>query len=397
MLSSKAQQIQKKVLEVYQKENPSTYNIEKDEAALKKIQDYGDRLYTYSLKILPQVFKGATLLEFGTGTGERSTNFLRWGAECTFVEMNDKAVDRAAFLFEKFYPESKYRLVNRSLFDFESDQKYDITVSNAVIHHTPDVEQAFARQVSYLKPGGINVLGIGNTGACIQRNLQRFIVYSFAGNDEKEIEKVAEDLFQEHLNRAERFGGRKRKAIIYDTYVNPKMDFVSVAEILEWYKKYGLQFYTSWPPVIPNVLADDLAGATDFRNYPELLSYPEWIWGTQIQEDKKLLKLLNKNVSKRSSSFRELAESLNDVTHETLDTKNVLHNVESALDSFTKTPEINIVETRHLKEWLSEISEIMRGISQNDYERVASIVKNSHLLFRGKGGIGLNYFAAIKL
>ncbi len=397
MLSNKVREIENKVLEVYQKENPSTYKIEADEAIYKKIKEYGERLYIHSLKILPKIFNGAKLLEFGTGTGERSTNFLRWGAECTFVEMNNKAVDRAAYLFESFFPNSTYEIVNSSLFDFESDQKYDITVSNAVIHHTPDVEAAFARQVSFLKPGGLNILGIGNTGACIQRNLQRFIVYSFAGDDEKRIAQVAEDLFKEHLDRAEKFGGRTRKAIIYDTYVNPKMDFISVSELLEWYKKYGLRFYSSWPPVVPNVLADDLGGATDFRNFPELLSYPEWIWGTQIQEDRELLQILNKNVSRRSASFRQLAKSLNDVSLETLDSKNVRKKVEETLESFSTTEDINIVEVRHLDEWLKEIGEIMEAIDLSDYKAVSRIIKNSTLLFRGKGGIGLNYFAAIKI
>jgi SAM-dependent methyltransferase len=268
MLTAAARETENKVLEVYQKENPSTYKIEEDEKVFDEIMRYGDRLYTDSLKILPKVFEGAKLLEFGSGTGERSMNFLRWGADCTFVEMNNKSVERAEFLYKKFVPGCSYRLVNSSLFDFDTDEQFDITVSNAVIHHTPDVEQAFAKQVSYLKAGGLNILGIGNTGACIQRNLQRFIVYSFAGTDEKEIERVAEDLFTEHLDRAEIFGGRKRRAIIYDTYINPKMDFISVAKLLSWYKKYDLKFYSSWPPVVPNILADDLGGKTDFRNFP---------------------------------------------------------------------------------------------------------------------------------
>ena len=396
MLKPDDRRVENKVLETYLKENPSTYYIEKNSEVFDKLKEYGDRLYTHSLKILPRVFKGAKLLEFGTGTGERSTNFLRWGADCTFVEMNKKSVERASFLFEKFYPESSYQIVNKSLFDYQSGQTFDITISNAVLHHTPNVEQAFAHLVSFTKPGGLNVIGIGNTGACIQRNLQRFIVYSFAGRDEKEIERVAEDLFTEHLDRAEKFGGRARKAIIADTYINPKMDFISVSDLLGWYKKYDLTPYTSWPPITPNVLADDLVGKTDYRNYPDLLSYPEWIWGTQITMDADLLAFLNEELSERSTSFRNLAGSLNDVNAETLDSDQVYENVEQTINAFNQTNEPDIVEQRGFKTWLNEIGLIMKAIHNKDYEGVASVIKNSTLLFRGKGGIGLNYFAAIK-
>ena len=396
MLKPDDRSVENKVLETYLKENPSTYYIEKDSDVYEKIKEYGDRLYTHSLKILPRFFKGAKLLEFGTGTGERSTNFLRWGADCTFVEMNQKSVDRASFLFDKFFPKSIYQIINKSLFDYQSDQTFDITISNAVLHHTPNVEQAFAHLVSFTKPGGLNVIGIGNTGACIQRNLQRFIVYSFAGRDEEEIEQVAEDLFTEHLDRAEKFGGRVRKAIIADTYINPKMDFVSVADLLEWYKKYDLTPYTSWPPITPNVLADDLAGKTDFRNYPNLLSYPEWIWGTQITMDSDLLAFLNEELAERSTSFRKLASSLNDVEAETLDSNRIYEHVDQTINSFNQTKEPDIVEQRGFKTWLNEIGLIMKAIHNKDYEGVASVIKNSTLLFRGKGGIGLNYFAAIK-
>lgn len=396
MLNPDERSVENRVLETYLKENPSTYYIEQNSEIYDKIRDYGDRLYIHSLKILPQVFKDAKLLEFGTGTGERSSSFLRWGADCTFVELNKKSVERASFLFEKFFPKSRYRFINKSLYDFNSDQKFDITVSNAVLHHTPDVEQAFKHLTSFTKPGGLNIIGIGNTGACIQRNLQRFIVYSFAGRDENEIERVAEDLFTEHLDRAEKFGGRARKAIIFDTYVNPKMDFISVSDILEWYKKYDLIPYTSWPPIVPNVLADDLAGKTDYRNYPELLSYSEWIWGTQITMDSDLLAFLNVELEERSASFRKLAKSLNDVSAESLDSSRVLDNVEQTINAFNHNSEPDIVEHRGFKTWLNEISLIMKAINQNDYNTVASVIKNSSLLFRGKGGIGLNYFAAIK-
>ncbi len=396
MLNIKEKATEQKVLEIYMKENPSTYRIEDDENLYKKLREYGSRLYIPSLKILPQVFDGSDLLEFGSGTGERSMNFLRWGANCTFVEMNDDAVKRAKYLFRRYYPDSTYKFVVNSLFDFESDEKYDITISNAVIHHTPDKKKAFKKTVSYLKKGGINVLGIGSTGACIQRNLQRFIVYSFAGRDVESIEKVAEDLFTEHLDRAEKFGGRSRKAIIYDTYVNPKMDFISVKELMEWYKEFGLKHYSSWPPIVPSILANDLGGKTDWRNFPELLSQPEWIWGTQITEDSDLAEILEEKVKPFTSGFRQLAESLNDVEAENLHPGEVFEFAKSISATLDSKEPYDLKSIRSFDQWLDEIARIMKALKEDDYTTAKRIIKNSQLLFRGKGGIGLNYFAAIK-
>ena len=395
MLNSDERRIENKVLETYLKENPSTYYVEKDKSVLKKIESYSMRLYTHSLKLLPGIFKNANLLEFGTGTGERSLSFLKWGANCTFVEINKKAVDRATYLMNHFYPSSNYKLVNCSLFDYQSDEKFDITVSNAVLHHTPDKEKGFHKLVSYLKPGGVNVIGIGNTGACIQRNLKRLIVYSFAGKDEKKIERVAEDLFNEHIERAHKYGGRSRKAIIYDTYVNPKMDFISIHELMRWYKKYGLQHFSSWPPVEPTFLADGLPGNYDWNDYPEVLSISEWIWGTQIKDDKYLLEKLNEDVSNQTASFRHLAEALNDIQAENLNPDLAIECANEAKKYFS-TETVNLKKIRNIEGFLEEIIQLLFYVKKNDYNKSRNLIKKSNLLFRGKGGIGLNYFAAIK-
>src|SRR5690554_5262194 len=121
----RSRETEKRVLEVYQKVNPSTYNIE-ELSVFEKNRKFAERLYASSLKILPQVFNGAKLLEFGSGTGERSLNYLEWGATCTFVEINNKATERAQSLYDKFAPDSNYQIVNSSLFDFETDEMFDI-------------------------------------------------------------------------------------------------------------------------------------------------------------------------------------------------------------------------------------------------------------------------------
>lgn len=387
--------VEKQVLDVYQKENPSTYRIEEDEGQLERVTQFADRLYRDSLKILPQVFRDADLLELGCGTGERSMAYLRWGARGTFVDMNPKALDRAAFLFDRFVPDAQYELVESGLYDFDTDKRFDITLSTGVIHHTPDKAKAFAHQVSFLKPGGINVLGIGSAAGSIQRNMQRHIIYRFAGRDEEEIQRVASDLFAEHLERAERLGGRTRKAIIYDTYVNPKMDFVSVAEVLRWYRDNGLVPFTSWPPVLPAMQADNLAGGTDWRDLAELASYPEWLWATQREDDAQFLGEVNGALAPRTASFRALADAINDVQAETLDPAGIARAIESVSAAWQE-PMPDIQRMRGFEPWLSELRRVTDALTNGDYEAVKAAIEACTHLFRGRQGLGLNYFVAIK-
>lgn len=388
--------VEQQVLKVYQNENPSTYKIEESEEEFRKNESFNSRLYGSSLKLLPQVFRDATLLEFGSGTGERSLSFLKWGARCTFVEMNEHAIDRARGLYKRFIPDADYRFVHSSLFDFSADQKFDITLSIGVIHHTADKEEAFSRQVSFLKPGGINILGIGNTGGFVQRNLQRLIIHTFAGEDPEKIETIAEDLFKEHLDRAEKFGSRNRRAIIHDTYVNPKMDFISVADLLKWYRKQGLNFYSSWPPVIPATLADSLDGKTDWNEFPELLSRPEWLWSTQRRDDESLLRVLEEECAPRSSAFRRFANTLNDRDSDQLSVEPVRSSLADVKQAFGNSGANDLVKIRNFIPWLKEIDRILKALEKKNYSECSEIIKNSSMLFRGKSGLGMTYFAAVK-
>lgn len=395
MLNSRNRKSETDVLSVYQKENPSTYSVE-DEQIYKRVENLSNTLYVNSLKILPRVFNGADLLEFGPGTGENSLCFLKWSAKCTFVEINPKAIERANSLFNRFFPTSQFKFIQSSLFDFETTQTFDITLSRGVIHHTDDKEKAFAKQISYLKPGGINILGIGTTAGGFQRNLQRYIIYTFAGRDENKIEQIANDLFKEHLDRSEKFGGRTRKAIIYDSYVNPKIDSVSVTEILHWHKKYNLHLFSSSPHVLPSFAADSLSGITDWRNFPELLSLPELIWATKKYSDQEIAEILEKEVKDQTASFRKLTNAVNDVQAENLNPLKINDLVNGVLEKYDCEQTKSTREIDNFKAWLKEVSLIMDALISKDYKKVSLIIGNSQRLFRGRSGVGLNYFVSIK-
>jgi len=394
---SNQEQIEKDVLSVYQKVNPSTYQIEKDTDEFKRRMHFMENLFLYRLHFPPKMFHNASLLEFGTGTGEHSLFYLKNGANCTFVEMNHLACTRSDNLLKKYAPDDAvYKIINNSLFNYSSDTRYDIVISLGVIHHTGNKEKAFEIKSNYLKKGGFLVLGIGNSAGAFQRNLQRTIIYQFAKNED-DVVSLANELFDEHLSRAEKFGRRDRKAIIYDSYVNPKHDAARVAEILNWFSNNGLQLYSSWPPVIPAILGDPAdRSPVQFNDYPGIITLPETIYFSHSHDDKYPMLEIEQKLDKLLSPFRNLVDLLSDISPE----KPVSYeDVIQSINQFQlKENQINpyYPYTKKMIRLINEVKLLIILLQKGDLENIKSFIKDSKELFQGTAGLGMSWYIAYK-
>ena len=388
---------EKEVLRVYQKVNPSTYPIEEDPKEYRRRMDFMEDLFLHRLNFPPKMFKDATLLDFGTGTGENSLFYLVAGASCTFVEMNQLACQRAEKLFKQFSSESsKWEIVNESLFDFNSDASYDIVISNGVIHTTADKEKAIEIKSKHLKKGGFLVLGIANSAGSFQRNLQRAILYHFATSDE-DIASLAEELFADHLDRAEKFSSRDRKAIIYDSYINPKLDTPSVSEILNWFSKNGLAMYSSWPPIIPAILGDP-ADRKPLRleDFPSLMSLAEVIYLSHSDDDAIVLAEAEKEMEPDINSFKEIVDLLSDVTP---DGRIEINDAIKKIDAFQtgeKRLDPYLLHMDKLMNVLEETKSIIEALKEDDIDVVKKCIENTKVLFKGTHGLGMNWYIGYK-
>jgi hypothetical protein len=135
-------------------------------------------------------------------------------------------------------------------------------------------------------PGGYVVLDIGNRAGYFQANLQRLLMYHYARTP-AEIEILATRFFPERIERAVRFGGRTPRAIIFDSYVNPKIDTPAVADVLRWFHDAGMALYSTWPPLWPPFLADAAGRETLTRilSHPLLGVIPELFWLSHTVDD----------------------------------------------------------------------------------------------------------------
>ena len=394
---SKLRQTETELLSVYQKVNPSTYRIETDEAEFRNREAFFSGLLNRRLCFPKKMFQDADLIEFGSGTGEHSLFYLLWGARGTFVEINPQAIERMNGLFSHFgISDDRYQSVNQSIFDFEPDRTWDIVATMGVLHHLEDKEVALARVASCVAPGGYLIFGIANSAGNVQRNLQRLIVHRLAGTDHQAIEEVAERLFSEHLDRAERFGRRTRKAVIYDTYVNPKIDSMSVAEVFAQFSENGLEPWSTWPPVMPALLGDSPNRPPwNPADWPALNHLAELGWMTHRDDDIELLEPLEARLQAPMRAVSELADTFNDQHTEHQREISDLHQAaQSAMDSLSGL--VNPYDTirQQASQLLTEIVEVLELVDRRDLDALEQRLSDCKMLFRGTSGLGMSYYIA---
>ncbi|MBF0272537.1 MAG: class I SAM-dependent methyltransferase [Magnetococcales bacterium] len=390
--------VEREVLRVYQEENPSTRFLESDER-LREEERRRVLLFRDYLKLPPRLFRGASLLDLGCGTGEHAIFYSRWGADCTLVEMNPLALERARKIFALRAPrEARYRFVERSLFDYDpGEERFDIVACEGVLHHTGAKEAGFERLAACLKPGGFLILAICTRAGMFQRDLQRLVIRSLA-REEAEIPALAERLFRENIDRAERFGRRSRAAIIQDTYVNPKIDCPCTGEVMAWFARSGLRVYSAWPPVMPAELVDPpIKGVMhQLAMDPAAAGGAELRWLTHRVDDARSGEVWLERSRRLSALLEDLVRQTADVTASSrvdpgslaAASERLLEGVRAGLGTFPQEDQPEAL--------LGEVLELFNVLATGDVERVASFLSATRHLFRGANGVGLNFFVAYR-
>ncbi len=232
----------KDVNKIYSKQNPSEYLQNLNQKKIEILVNNRKNFFLEKLKLPSKIFQNSNLLDLGCGSGQ-NTIFYDWnGSNCTLVEYDKRSFLNAKKLFEKF-SKNEFKIYNKDLFKFKSKKKFDFVVSNGVAHHTHDIKENIKIAINFLKSGGMLILGIGETNGFFQRHFQRYILYNLSSNEE-EIIKFSKILFKENLQRGKKFGGRTEKSIIYDTYLNPKIETLSFNEVKKLFKKNKLYLYS---------------------------------------------------------------------------------------------------------------------------------------------------------
>jgi SAM-dependent methyltransferase len=97
-------------------------------------------------------------LELGAGTGYFSLNLLQAGVitEATCTDISQGMVDTLAANAQRLGLEVDARIADAEALPF-ADDSFDLVLGHAVLHHLPDLDQAWREILRVLRPGGIAV------------------------------------------------------------------------------------------------------------------------------------------------------------------------------------------------------------------------------------------------
>lgn len=241
--------IEKQVLAVYSRVNPSLISVKNDpnlKLFFKKRQNLFNLLHVSS-----EIFENRNLLDIGGGTGEKSLFYATLGSNITLLDANSKSIYHAKKLFKKHhYP---INTINQSLsqFNFKIIEDYDIVICDGILHHTENPIKNLKKILKHLKKNSIFILGISESNAYFKRTLLRDFIRKYSDFDEKKIIFNSKKFFYNHIDKAVKFGGRNEKAVIFDSFINPQIVPISLHGICESFYKNKVKYVSSFPTLTP--------------------------------------------------------------------------------------------------------------------------------------------------
>ena len=391
-LIDKIKKNEKSVLDTFQEEIPSIYYSDKTEKEFNEYKKNSEHMYRHLFKFPPKMFSGQKLIDFGAGTGENTVYLANWGAKCTLVEMNELAQKISKDIFKKYtnnYDEHNFIL--SSIFDYnspESHETFDIVHCRGVLSHTADKEGAFSKISKFLKPGGFLIFGDPNKTGGFQNMLQRYTIYSFASSWE-EMVNVSEKLFKEDIDRAQKYGNRTRRCIIFDRWVVQSQDDPSVKEVLQWFEKNNLIFYSSYPSFTLPFTSDSFFHFPKFsvESFKDMGVLTEALWMIYNKDDTSEIPKILKSLKSLSSSQSDLTEYVANCKKGTVIENDIMqNNMKKYIESLEKTDLTSYVVER-TKLLLKEVDELLKLVQKGDFKKVVTFVNQTKHLFRGAIGV----------
>jgi len=380
--------IEKTVLKTFQTEIPSIYFSDKSYAVYKKFKKNFEYTYRNLLNFPKEMFFNKKLLDFGGGTGENSVFFLKWGAKITHVEFNIKAIKIAKKVFKKYGRNKNYKFINKSLFDFNTTQKFDIVHSRGVLAHTYNKQLGFQKMAKLLKPGGYLIYGDPDLSGSFQNMLQRHIVYSLSKNEEEQV-KICKQLFYEDISRSQKYAYRSVDRIIYDRWIIQQQDNPSIQEVLKWFKKNNITFYSSYPRIIFPFTSDSIHHNDKF-NYntiSQLTSLTEQIWMKKKINDNIEYKKMLHPIKKMNTIHKKFFNTISNISPKKKINERNLRNIISNYLKDLKSINLNKSFLGENIDFFIEVQKLLKILKKKNITEIRNFIKKNKILFKGFAGV----------
>lgn len=398
MKTKDVKQAEQETLRTFREEIPSIYFSDKSEAEFRTYSENAAHMYRHLFKFPPQMFANANLIDFGAGTGENTVSLAVWGANCTLVEMNDRALAIAQQVFKRYAPPGgAHKFIHLSIFDYESPIKYDIVHCRGVLSHTADKEGAFRKIVGFLKPGGFLIFGDPNKAGGLQNMLQRFAVYRYASTWDDMV-SVCEKLFKEDIDQSQSFVNRTRRSIIFDRWVIQNQDNPSVEEVMSWLSATGLKIYSSYPPFMLPLIGDSVHHKPKFdpAQTKEIAAIAETVWMLQKNGDVENIQALDERYLEYAGNLSSLTSYVTNFSlGSSLDITHFDDLADAVAGSFENLLFLRPLQMR-LSEFLAEAKQFVHIVATSNLDEIRAFIISCKHLFRGACGVRHVDFIAYK-
>ncbi|MFH1235159.1 MAG: methyltransferase domain-containing protein [Candidatus Diapherotrites archaeon] len=190
-------------------------------------------------------FNGKSVLEIGCGTGEIGCSLAFHGARVTGVDFCSASLERAEALAKK-HKLKGIKFIESDLFELPKKlhEKFDLVLLVGVAHHTNAPRKAFSIACSFLRPGGIILLGLYNKTGRDKKSRRQKALSKKAGKDlMKKLELAEKMFFGRKPNEIERI-------YLADKYCHPLEKTFSLGRALDWIEKEKLELIGSDPKIL---------------------------------------------------------------------------------------------------------------------------------------------------
>lgn len=385
---------------VYKKKSPSIRKFDERFLRLRKA------LFLDRLKLPLALFKGSTVLEFGAGTGETGLPFAMMGAYLEAVELNPISCGTLNDFFAKHgYADRLAKVHNTDFDDFRTSTHYDFAIAEGCLYLADNPGKAFDNLVSGLKPGGFVIVAIPESMGSFQDMLRRFLLAKVSDGTEESIVRNARILFADALERAHKAGGRPIDNIIYDKYIHTTHVAIGADQVLEWFARNAIRYYSSTPDLLTFHCND-----THYQQPIELTAAPAS--GLVSLSRLFLSKTSDYDIDRVAAKAGKLAETnklireIDSLNPEILRTPILSLEIDAMAQRVKKLADLNFEDLmqpeddcpKTMKEFFGEVVGFLHFLKANniDAETAASFMAKQKHLFKGFVGNPSQYYVGYR-
>jgi ubiquinone/menaquinone biosynthesis C-methylase UbiE len=200
----------------------------------------------YKFLGIDKAMPGARVLDVGCGTARHMLLMKHFGvSEYVGLDRSSASLQIARQVAEE-EEFDRFRPLEGDLFRVPfPDDTFDVVVSWGVLHHTPDPYRGLAEMVRVCRKGGFVAVFLYNRWNHWKFNRQKQRILAEAGEDMEARFQLAQRLYGtksvDEMTKSELL-------TFYDRYCHPYKSDHTYGEILEWFRKLGLEYWGSSRP-----------------------------------------------------------------------------------------------------------------------------------------------------